>query len=130
MVLSLWKGYPLFEVAWEPELHLINAPGILVDYLCHMDEPRSTRRVPSNYHHRGCRRGVIVSQVALYGMGIVGVVSSALLGNQVRCTLLAVVDNSLQLHHAWPILAHVGVAYIMIGVVGISFLYSADSFCA
>ena len=30
----LWKGYPISEASWEPELHLHNAPQILEDYLC------------------------------------------------------------------------------------------------
>ena len=29
----LWKGYPITEASWEPELHLHNAPQILEEYL-------------------------------------------------------------------------------------------------
>ena len=29
----LWKGYPVTEASWEPELHLQNALSILEDYL-------------------------------------------------------------------------------------------------
>lgn len=30
---ALWKGYPIPEASWEPELHLRNAPLILEDNL-------------------------------------------------------------------------------------------------
>ena len=29
----LWKGHPITEASWEPELHLRNAPQILEEYL-------------------------------------------------------------------------------------------------
>ena len=38
--LVVWKGYPLTEATWEPESHLVNAPEILVDYLCHVAAQR------------------------------------------------------------------------------------------
>ena len=34
LYLVMWKGYPITEASWEPELHLQNAPLILEDYLC------------------------------------------------------------------------------------------------
>ena len=33
LYLVMWKGYPITEASWEPELHLRNAPLILEDYL-------------------------------------------------------------------------------------------------
>ena len=33
LYLVMWKGYPISEASWEPELHLQNAPLILEDYL-------------------------------------------------------------------------------------------------
>ena len=33
LYLVMWKGYPITEASWEPELHLHNAPLILEDYL-------------------------------------------------------------------------------------------------
>ena len=36
LYLVLWKGYPIIEASWEPELHLQNAPLILEDYLRHI----------------------------------------------------------------------------------------------
>ena len=36
LYLVMWKGYPITEASWEPELHLQNAPLILEDYLHHV----------------------------------------------------------------------------------------------
>ena len=49
----LWKGYPITEASWEPELHLRNAPQILEEYLCHVATETSVRRRQWN---RGSRR--------------------------------------------------------------------------
>ena len=32
----LWKGLPITEASWEPELHLANAPQVMEEYLHHV----------------------------------------------------------------------------------------------
>ena len=42
--LVLWKGYPLEEATWEPEMHLDHAPEVLEEYLRRVNkQERSTR---------------------------------------------------------------------------------------
>ena len=49
----LWKGYPITEASWEPELHLRNAPQILEEYLRCVAAETLVRRRQWN---RGSRR--------------------------------------------------------------------------
>ena len=42
----LWKGFPITEASWEPELHLANAPQVMEEYLRRVateDRPRRRR---------------------------------------------------------------------------------------
>ena len=42
--LVMWKGYPITEASWEPELHLRNAPLIQEDYLRRVEAEDQQRR--------------------------------------------------------------------------------------
>ena len=44
LYLVMWKGYPITEASWEPELHLRNAPLILEDYLRHVSTQEQRQR--------------------------------------------------------------------------------------
>ena len=39
----LWKGHPVTEASWEPELHLRNASSLLEDYLRRVAESEPKR---------------------------------------------------------------------------------------